>query len=322
MPRLSGGGNRQGRSGIAAIADLSTESLGSIRIREDIVAILVCRVAWMPRYRSNEEVAVGGGRFVAQGNVPHESLNFLRVGETYYGFVENRGQQIRLERLGGEPEDETVDGVLVVFCAEEPQSREFLVTGWYNNATVYRRPIERPRDDLGRSISFTAGDATLVDESDRCFRVPRARDNPPSGIGGIGMRNVWYGLNEERAEAFRERLGEYIGAPSLTRTPQEAVELRQRRASERLERRGTYRQFIRVKGYRCEACDWSIDESETAVWGSSFELHHLTPVHELRENEIRLLRIEDFVVLRASCHRAIHRTDFVSDVGGFAAAHC
>ena len=275
----------------------------------------------MPRYSSNGETAVGGGRYVDQGNVPHESLNFLPVDNLYYGFVENRGQEIGLERLGGEPGDETVTGVLVVFCAAEPGSGDFLLTGWFSDATVYRRAIERPGDDFGRRVSFTAGDATLVAESDRCFRIPRAQDNPPSGIGGIGMRNVWYGLNEERARPFRELLGAYIGAPSLTRTPQEAVESRQRRLSERLERRGTYRQFINIKEYRCEACDWSIDEDQRDIWGPSFELHHLVPLHVLRENESRVVRIEDFAVLCASCHRAIHRTEFVSDVAGFAAAH-
>ena len=135
------------------------------------------------------------------------------------------------------------------------------------------------------------------------------------------MRNVWYGLNEEKARAFRELMGAYIGAPAVTPTPREAVESRQRRLSERLERHGAYRQFINIKGYRCEACDWSIDEDEREVWGSSFELHHLAPVHELRENETRVIRIDDFAVLCASCHRAIHNTVFMSDVAGFAAAY-
>ena len=48
------------------------------------MAILVCRVAWMPRCRSDEEMAVGGGSYVDKGNVPHESLNFLPVGDTCY----------------------------------------------------------------------------------------------------------------------------------------------------------------------------------------------------------------------------------------------
>lgn len=285
------------------------------------MAILVCRVAWMPGYRSDDETAVGGGRYVDQGNTPHESLNFLPVGDTYYGFVENRGHEIRLERLGGNAMDDDLTGVLVVFCAAEPGSGEFLVTGWYADTTVYRRPIARPGDDLGRRVNFTAREATLIPLPERCFRMPRARDNPPSGIGGIGMRNVWYGLNEQRARALRESLGEYIDTPEVTRTPQEAVESRKRRISERLERRGTYRQFIASKGYRCEACDWSIADDQREVWGSSFELHHLMPFHELEENETRVARIDDFAVLCASCHRAIHRTQYVSDIASFTAAH-
>ena len=285
------------------------------------MAILVCRVAWMSGYQSDDESAVGGGSYVDKGNVPHEALNFLPVGDTYYGFVENRGQQIRLERLGGQVGDETRTGVLVVFCAFRPGSTEFLVTGWYSDATVYRYPIERPGDDLGRIVSFTASDATLIEESERCFRIPRARERPRSRIGGIGNRNIWYGLNGERAAELRELLGAYMDAPDLAQAPEEAVESRKRRISERLERRGAYRQFIWSKGYRCEACEWSIEEDEQEVWGSSFELHHLTPFHELKENKTRVLRIQDFAVLCASCHAAIHRTHYVSDVEGFANAY-
>lgn len=36
------------------------------------------------RCRSDEEMAVGGGSYVDKGNVPHESLNFLPVGDTCY----------------------------------------------------------------------------------------------------------------------------------------------------------------------------------------------------------------------------------------------
>lgn len=155
----------------------------------------------------------------------------------------------------GEPGDENMTGVLVVFCAAEPEGGEFLVTGWCSDARVHRRAIEWPGEELGRSVNFTARDATLVAESERCFRIPRARDNPPSGIGGSGMWNFGYGLNEERAGEFREPLGAYIGAPRLTRTPREPVESRQRRSSERLEGRGAYRQFISIKG-----CRWPMHE--------------------------------------------------------------
>lgn len=285
------------------------------------MAILVCRVAWMPGYRSDEEQAIGGGGYVVAGNVPHESRNFLPIGDTYYGFVENRGHRIGLENLGGQRADGEIAGVSVVFCAEHPIRRELLVTGWYSDATVHRDPFNRPEaDPVGRRVYFEATEATLIGEAERCFPIPRARDKPRSPFGGIGRRFIWYGLNERRAATFRKSLIEYMATQTLVQqTPEEVVvESRKRRLSERLERKGTYRHFIQKKGYRCEACEWTIEEDEVDVWGSSFELHHLAPVHDIEEGTERKVGIKDFAVLCASCHRAIHRTGHVSDVKRFA----
>ena len=286
------------------------------------MTILVCRVAWMPNYRSDDENAVGGGSFVDGEHVPHESLNFLPIAEVYYGFVENRGQRLELTNLKEGAAGETVAGVSVVFCAEDPTSKEFLVTGWYSGATVYRNSIKRPGDAVGRRVHFTTTSATLVIESERCFRIPRANDNPRSSIGGIGQRHVWYGLNTNDASDFHDSLIEYMNSRALMQKPEEAViESRKRKVSETLERRGSYRHFVRRKGYRCEACEWSIEEHEREVWGSSFELHHLEPFSDLGEGESRAVRIDDFAVLCATCHRAIHRTEYVSDVEGFVRAY-
>ena len=284
------------------------------------MAILVCRVAWMPGYRSDEEPAEGGGRHVDEGNVPHESLNFLPINETYYGFVENRGHRIRLEKLGGQRAAKTIAGVSVVFCAEDPESGEFLVTGWYSNATVHRFPFDRPGNDpLGRRVYFMANQATLIGEAERCFRIPRAQDNPRNPFGGVGQHHIWYGLNNDQAAIFRDSLENYMVTQALVQqTPQEAVvESRKRRISERLERIGTYRHFILKKGYKCEACEWEIKKDDADIWRSSFELHHLTPFRDLQEGDSRRVSIEDFAVLCASCHRAIHRTEYVPDVRVF-----
>ena len=297
------------------------------------MAILVCRVAWMPAYQSDAESPEGKYAASIRGGVPHESLNFLPVGDTYYGFVQNRGQQIDINKLGAENEDDAIPGVSVVFCAEDPKIGEFLVTGWYSNATVYREPIGRPEQDpLNRDVYFTAPEATLIGKAERCFGIPRARGRHRPPYGGVGERDIWYGLNavpadtaQERTarERFRLSLLEYMASPSLGRpTPAHAVdESRKRRLSERLERKGTCRHFIREKGYQCEACQWEIEDEEVAVWGSSFELHHLKPFAELEEGALRVVGIDDFAVLCASCHRAIHRTDYVDNVAAFAHAY-
>ncbi len=283
------------------------------------MAILICRVAWMPGYQSDNEPAKGGGSYVNEGNVPHESRNFLPVGDTYYGYVKNRGK-ININRLGAQNGDESISGVSVVFCAEEPKSGAFLVIGWYSDATVYREPIERPEQDpLGRQVYFKAAEATPIGKAERCFPIPRVQDRGP--FGGVGQRNIWYGLNaaaprwNAQAETFRQSLFAYMETPSLWRpTSPPVVESRKRWFSEHLKREGEYRPFIRIKGYQCEACEWKIEEEEVAVWGSSFELHHLKPVAELKEGASREVRPKDFAVLCASCHRAIHRADNVHDV--------
>ena len=260
----------------------------------------------MPGYQSDSETARGGRSYVDGTHVPHESRNFLPVDETYYGFVENRGRQIRIEKLGAEPTQASIGGITVVFCATDPHARELVVVGWYTNATVHRRPIRRPRrDPLRRKAYFTATEATLIEESERWFRIPKAGEATKHEGGGTGPRSfIWYGVNDDGARKIRESLHAYMASGARTHTPKQVVvESRKRQVSERLERRGQNRQFINEKGYRCEACGWTIGEDDVQVWGSSFELHHLTPFSELEEGETREVRSEDFAVLCASCHR-------------------
>ena len=309
----------------AAHATRRLKQLGYRVVARRDGAILVCRVTWMPRYQSDREKARDGGSYVDRGYPPHESRNFLPVDETYYGFVENRGRQIRIEKLGAERTQASIGGITVVFCATDPHARDLVVVGWYTNATVHRRPIRRPgRDPLRRKPYFTATEATLIEESERRFWIPKAGEATKHEGGGIGPRSfIWYGLNGDGAREIRENLHAYMTLGARTHTPKQvAMESRNRKVSERLERRGANRRFINEKGYRCEACGWAIDESDVQVWGSSFELHHLTPFSELEEGETREVRSEDFAVLCASCHRAIHRTDYVDDVQRFAKEHC
>ena len=112
---------------------------------------------------------------------------------------------------------------MVVFCATNPKTGSQLVTGWYTDATVYRLPIKRPEDKLDRDAYFTATNAVLVAESERCFRIPGARDKPRRPFGGIGQKNIWYGLNNDQSETetFRKSLYKYISSvesPRKTKT--------------------------------------------------------------------------------------------------------
>ena len=153
------------------------------------MAILVCRVAWMPGYQSDAEPA--GGTYADRGDVPHESRNFLPVGDTYYGFVQNRGHNITIKNLDAQGGAESVADVSVVFRAPDPLTSDLLVTGRYSDATVYRQPIGRPEQDpLNRHVYFTATNATLIGEAERCFRIPRAQDQPRPPSGGVGQHHL------------------------------------------------------------------------------------------------------------------------------------
>ena len=277
----------------------------------------------MPHYQSAEEPAIGGGSYVDRGEEPHESLNFLPIGDQYFGFVENRRQRLNIDNLGAEKNEPFVDNVTVVFCAEEPKTKKFLITGWYINATAYRDAIERPQDPVGRKAHFVSLEARLVKLSDRCFEIPRARSKTKGVYGGIGQRNIWYGLNSKGATVLRNSILSYL--ENNSKSPQDPdaglVESKKRRLSERLERIGALRRFVEEKGFECEACGWYISENEREVWSSSFELHHLVPLSELKEGESRVVHIEDFSVLCASCHRAIHRTKLISNIAHFKELH-
>ena len=275
----------------------------------------------MPFYRSEKEVAYGGGSYVVnEGKVPYEALNFLPVKGEYFGYVAvPKSGKLNINKLGAQPDDEKIGGVLVVFCASDPKTGDFLVTGSYKNATVYRKWIKRPDENKHRYVRFTSTEAVIVEESLREFLMPRSNDTPREPFGGIGTGNIWYGLNQKSAQGFRDSIEKYMQGESINNQPDETVTQSKKRShSQHLERRGSNRKFIHKKGFKCEACEWSIEEDEQEIWGSSFELHHLVPFSELKENEKLSVSPEDFAVLCASCHRAIHRSCYVSNVSRFA----
>lgn len=284
---------------------------------------LVCRTAWMPFYQDVGEPAYSRDGWIAGGNMPYEALNFLSVDGVYYGYVAvPNARNIDINRLGAQDNDDQIGDILVVFCAPHPVTDDLLVVGWYNRATVFRHWIDRPdRQDLGL-VRFTSENTTLVEKSQRGFSIPR-------GQGGMGAAGIWYGLNCENAEQLAENLLQYIDQVEAGENPeppaQTMLESKRRSKSLALERRGSVRGFIRIMGFTCEACGQGINEEEQQIWGSSFELHHLTPFENLNLNETHEVCENDFAVLCATCHRAIRRWGSqggdISDVARFSHDH-
>lgn len=118
--------------------------------------ILFCNIAWMKEYRGNEDgkdIPLNGGSFVDETGDAHEKYNFTpvnmegREGLCCLGFFETKSHngkdvnQMRIENIAGCEhckKEESVDDVLVVYCAKHPAHKFTTVIGWYKHATVYR----------------------------------------------------------------------------------------------------------------------------------------------------------------------------------------
>lgn len=284
--------------------------------------ILAIETSWMPFYRSRDEPQMGSGTFLAEGNIGAEALNFKLQNGKYYGYFKVQGKNLHIEKCGAEKKDEFLDNVLVVACAVHPLRKKLMLVGWYPSARLYRFPIVSP--DGEKWCRIVSKKATLLGEYDRTFEFPRVNTN--LGITGMGMSSWhWYGLNEEINRSLRDRLLSYIrtsklkSAPSLTQKSFESVEKKRRRMSARMERVGArrYRESMLAEhDFTCQTCGWH-PKDESIVWRSSLEVHHLTPFEELDENEEREVTRNDLALLCANCHRAIHRTYCVSDLGRF-----
>lgn len=290
--------------------------------------ILVCRLAWMETYSSLNEKAFANHSYVKDGNTPHEALNFLATKDKeYFGYVRvgtdsiGKPGKININKLGASNQDVSIKGILIVFIARRPIDNLLLIIGYYKNAEVFRAPIERPDGKNGPKsiVRFKTRTAKLIKESKRSFEMP-------SGKGAIGNSDLWYGLTDEsNNQKLRNDVFKYINRGIAPKKQASVIESKSYKTHRKIERKSNVRHFIYDKiqnnKFICEACNWSKHIDEANVWGSSFELHHLEPISKLKLDEKRKVTADSFSILCSSCHRAIHRTEFISNVEKFKAAY-
>jgi len=169
--------------------------------------ILVVNIAWMQRYNgpaSDDPVVADNFRyFWAEGHPPsdaHEQWQFAETDGNVYGYVP-RSSQIAITRIGAEPGDDHVGGVLVVFISRDPAENVLKVVGWYENATVYRREVfthDRGILRVKTGITAAAEAAIVLPVADRRIVIPTAQREP----GGVGQSPLWYG--EQHPEKLME----------------------------------------------------------------------------------------------------------------------
>ena len=114
--------------------------------------ILFCNVAWMKEYRGNEDgndTPLNGGSYVDETGDAHEKYNFFPIHfegeEDSYclGFFETKSHngkdvnQMHIENIAGCElckKEESVEDVLVVYCAKHPAHNFTTIVGWYKHA--------------------------------------------------------------------------------------------------------------------------------------------------------------------------------------------
>ncbi len=179
--------------------------------------ILYCRTGWMENYKGfvNGDRPINGGKWNHE-HIGHEIFNFLPHSRRYFGYVkpgkEKNGEEpkvgrIHIDKLGANANDESIDGVLVVWVAKDPKRKGQFIVGWYKNATVYKKLQKvsreaqvkrRERSDDKKETkdhidyNITASRATLVPANERDFQIK-----------GMGHSNIWYGESSTDADVIK-----------------------------------------------------------------------------------------------------------------------
>ena len=156
--------------------------------------------------RSGDQIT-GGGAYVKKEGRGHEVCNFNPDKGTLYGYVQTPGKQIDIDRIGANSDEDSIDGVTVVWTAGPPGGGTVIV-GWYKDATVFRNyqkfgkvPTAQSQNAIdGYWIKAPFASATLLPVDARVFEIPRAVK------GGIGQSNVWYADSTESAPLVKKIL--------------------------------------------------------------------------------------------------------------------
>lgn len=99
------------------------------------------------------------------------------------------------------------------------------------------------------------------------------------------------------------------------------IERRRYQQHRRIERQSSAAGEVRrLRGFRCEACEFTFEDMYGALGHEFIEVHHKRPLASLDEEAEVEFGIDDFAVLCANCHRMIHRWPDPTDVEGLAAS--
>ena len=180
--------------------------------------VVFFEITWMKNYQgiTDEDEPRNGGSFVTETGEAMECKNFLPYNHYCYGYVQQRGSVLHIDRI--EPVDESVtklEDVTVVWVARSTARK---IVGWYEHATVYRELQTFVDDDLGKDneslgrweyYAMTKEEnAYLLPEEDRHIVIPSASKE---GAGkGMGQSMIWYADSDYAKETVIPMVLEHI----------------------------------------------------------------------------------------------------------------
>lgn len=172
--------------------------------------LLFVNIGWMKRYdgQTEDDLTIGNHRWLKDHKWGHEAWNFKPYRGKVYGSVPGRAFNFDMTMLGAAKNDESVEGVTVIFIAREPRSKQTRIVGWYRNATVYKKvghaTITRARNvKVQYCIVADQADCTLLLTLQRSMQIPTAKVP-----GNLGQSTRWYG----GTDAFRNKVRQYVNS--------------------------------------------------------------------------------------------------------------
>lgn len=160
-----------------------------------------------------------GGSYVMSTGDAHEKYNFEGVslifddksmpdGDYCLGFVETKSSkggrnQLHIEKIDGCAackDEDSIDDVLVIYCAKHPYHKFTSVVGWYKHATIFRNYIFQVFPGENEGVIYEQAYNTIALKTD-CVLLPKnsrriTEWNVPrrqtGAAYGFGQANVWF----------------------------------------------------------------------------------------------------------------------------------
>ena len=163
--------------------------------------IIFCNIAAMKKYQgiTDSDKPKYCGSYISEDAAGADIFNFSEYNGKCYGYVQNEGDLVLPDHIAANFElasgqEDTIDGVLVVWCAFKDKNTAKIV-GWYKNAVMYREEqyqpsFTNPEYELDYYFEAESKDCYLLSEKQRVFTIERASK---AGKGkGFGRSDVWF----------------------------------------------------------------------------------------------------------------------------------